>query len=70
MAPALRALTIPFLALGILLLGRAWYLELKQRDHWRGFWADRSRKVLIASTLVSMAIWALRFGGLMGPRPC
>ena len=69
MAPALRVLNIPFLALGIFLLGRAWYLELKATDHWRGFWAKRSRKVLIASTLVSVAIWGLRFGGLLGPRP-
>ncbi|MCH8910305.1 MAG: hypothetical protein IH867_06145 [Chloroflexi bacterium] len=69
MAPALRVLNIPFLALGILLLGRAWYLELKQTDHWRGFWAERSRKILVASTLVSVVIWGLRFGGLLGMRP-
>lgn len=68
-APALRVLNIPFLALAILLLGRAWYLELHKTDHWRGFWAERSRKVLIASTLVSAVIWGLRFGGLLGMRP-
>ena len=69
MAPALRALNIPFLALAVLLLGRAWYLELKQTEHWRGFWAERSRKVLIASTVVSVVIWGLRFGGLLGMPP-
>ncbi len=68
-APALRVLNIPFLILTILMLGRAWYLELEKTDHWRGFWAQRSRKVLIATTVVSVAIWGLRFGGILGGRP-
>ena len=69
MAPALRVLTIPFLILTVLMLGRAWYLELSAKEHWRGFWALRSRKMLIASTAVSVAIWGMRFGGLLGERP-
>ncbi len=68
-APALRVLNVPFLVLTIVMLGRAWYLELKKTDHWRGIWAQRSRKVLVASTLVSIVIWGLRFGGLLGMRP-
>jgi hypothetical protein len=68
-APALRALNIPFLILTVLMLSRAWYLELEPTGHWRGFWAIRSRKVLIASTAVSLAVWSLRFGGLLGGRP-
>lgn len=68
-APALRVLNIPLLILTVLMLGRAWYLELETTDHWRGFWAQRSGKILIASTMVSVVIWGLRFGGLLGARP-
>ena len=65
-APALRVLTIPLLVLTIFLLGRAWYLELRATDHWKGIWAKRSRKILIASTAVSAVIWGLRIGGVLG----
>ncbi len=65
-APALRVLTIPFLLLTIFLLGRAWYLELRATDHWKGIWAQRSRKILLVSTAVSAVIWGLRFGGVLG----
>ena len=56
----------PFLLLTIFLLGRAWYLELQATDHWKGIWAKRSRKILLASTAVSAVIWGLRFGGVLG----
>ncbi len=68
-APALRMLTIPFMALTVFMLGRAWYLEFNKSGHWRGMWARRSRKILIVSTVASAAMWEARFGGLLGPRP-
>ena len=69
MAPALRVLNIPLLALTIFMLGRAWYLEAEKTDHWRGIWAQRSRKILIVSTVASVVLWGLRFGEILGMRP-
>jgi hypothetical protein len=69
MAPALRALTIPFIALTVFMLGRAWYLELGRPGHGRGIWLRRSRNILILSTVASATLWGLRFGGFLGMRP-
>ena len=69
MAPALRLLTFPLLLLTIAMLGRGWRLELKATGHFRGLWAERSRMVLLASTVISVAVWGMRFGGLLGPTP-
>jgi hypothetical protein len=68
-APALRLLTIPFLLLTIVMLGRAWRLELKATGHFRGLWAERSRRILLISTVISIAVWGMRFGGFLGPTP-
>ncbi|MBT3941716.1 MAG: hypothetical protein HOC77_09320 [Chloroflexi bacterium] len=68
-APALRVLTIPLLLLTVVMLTRAWRLELKATGHWQGVWAVRSRRTLLVSTILSIAIWGMRFGGLLGPTP-
>jgi len=65
-APALRVLTWPFLALTLLMLGRGWYLELAGRRQGPNAWRRRSSMVLIASTLLAAALWGLRFAGLLG----
>ena len=67
--PALRVLTYPFLALAILVLGRAWYLECTHPGRWRSPWRKRALTVLASSTIVSGVLWGLRFGGLLGPQP-
>ena len=66
LAPALRVLTWPFLALTLLLLGRGWYLELASRRREPGVWRRRSSMVLIASTLLAAGLWGLRLTGLIG----
>lgn len=67
LAPALRALTWPFLALTVLLLGRGWYLALGRHRVTR--WQRRSRVVLIGSTALAAFLWGLRFAGLLGASP-
>jgi hypothetical protein len=69
LAPALRVLTWPFLALTLLALGRGWYLELAHQGAWRSTWRRRSGVVLIASTVLAVALWGLRFAGVLGMRP-
>ena len=66
MAPALRVLTWPFLAITILMLGRGWYPELTHRHRWRLAWATRARLVLIGSTGLAVSLWGLRLAGLVG----
>ena len=66
-APALRTLGMPLLGATIFILGRAWYLEESHRRP--GIWRARSRWVLIASTVLVVALWVLRFVGLLGMRP-
>jgi hypothetical protein len=68
LAPALRALTWPFLGLTILILSRGWYLDLRHQGG-RSGWRNRARLVLWGSTALSLLLWGLRFGGLLGARP-
>ena len=67
MAPALRVLTYPLLALTVMALGRGWYLQL---THGGGMvWQRRARIVLGLSTIASIALWVLRFAGVLGMSP-
>lgn len=68
-APALRVLTWPLLALTLIMLGRGWYLELAHRGGWRSSWRRRAGLVLIGSTALAVSLWTLRFVGLLGMRP-
>ncbi len=69
LAPALRVLTWPLLAVTILMLGRGWYLEMAHRGRWRSPWRRRASLVLMASTALAVVLWGLRFAGLLGMRP-
>ncbi|MCI0794229.1 MAG: hypothetical protein J4O03_12255 [Chloroflexi bacterium] len=73
LAPALRVLTWPFLALTIAMLGRGWYLELSRRPSWRSrwrfSWRQRAWLTLVGSTVLAVVLWGLRFAGLIGPAP-
>ena len=66
-APALRVLTYPLLAITVAMLGRGWFLALQHPGRTR--WQRRSRAVLVLSTVLALALWSLRFGGLLGPSP-
>lgn len=68
LVPALQALTWPFLGLTILSLGRGWYLAL-DKGGWRSPWGKRARLILVGSTVLSVALWGLRFAGLLGGQP-
>ncbi|MCH8062305.1 MAG: hypothetical protein IH861_07375 [Chloroflexi bacterium] len=65
----MRVLTWPFLALTLLTLGRGWYLEFAHPGSWRSTWRRRSSVVLIASTVLAVVLWGLRFAGVFGMRP-
>ncbi|MBI4203000.1 MAG: hypothetical protein HY532_07815 [Chloroflexi bacterium] len=67
LAPALRVLTYPLLALTVLTLGRGWYLQLRHKAATP--WRMRSRWILLTSTALGVGLWALRFAGLLGARP-
>ena len=69
LAPALRVLTWPLLAVTIIMLGRGWYLEIAHRGRWRSPWRRRASLVLMASTALAVVLWGLRFTGLLGMRP-
>ena len=69
MAPALRVLTWPLLAITLIMLGRGWYLELAHRGGWRSSWRRRAGMVLVFSTVLAVTLWGLRFAGLLGMRP-
>ena len=69
LAPALRVLTWPLLAITILMLVRGWYLEMAHRGRWRSPWRRRASLVLMASTALAVVLWGLRFTGLLGMRP-
>ena len=69
LAPALRVLTWPLLAVTMLMLGRGWYLEMAHRGRWRSPWRRRASLVLMASTALAVVLWGLRFAGLLGTRP-
>ena len=66
-APALRALNYPFLAMTVLALGRGWYLHVTHGG--ATFWRRRAGRVLVLATIRSIALWALRFAGVLGMRP-
>jgi hypothetical protein len=51
------------------MLGRAWYVEVSHGGGWRSTWARRSKVVLLASTVLAVAVWSLRFAGVLGMRP-
>ena len=68
LAPALRVLTYPFLALTVLFLARGWYLVATGRRP-RTLWGRRSRLALVLSTLVAVVVWGLRFAGVLGAPP-
>ncbi len=69
LAPALRVLTWPLLAVTILMLGRGWYLAMAHRGRWRSPWRRRASLVLMSSTALAVVLWGLRFSGLLGMRP-
>jgi cytochrome bd-type quinol oxidase subunit 2 len=66
LAPALRVLTWPFLALTLLMLGRGWYVELSDHRRRRSDWKRGASMVLVLSTLIAATLWGLRFAGLLG----
>jgi len=68
LAPALRVLTWPFLALTMLALGRAWWLEVGHCG-WRFPWGRRAFWVLVASIALAAALWTSRFLGVLGMPP-
>ena len=69
LAPALRVLTWPFLAITLLMLGRGWYLELSHRGRWTSPWRRRAGLVLLGSTVLAVSLWSLRLTGVIGMRP-
>ena len=66
-APALQVLNFPLLGLTALFLGRGWYLQLTHGD--ATVWQRRARGILFLSTVTSIALWTIRFSGLLGMRP-
>ena len=64
MAPALQALTWPFLGLTLLLLGRGWYVQLTGGKSWGTTWQQRSTLMLLFSTALAGTLWGLRFAGV------
>jgi len=69
LAPALRVLTWPLLALTLVMLGRGWYLQQSHRGGWRSSWGQRAGLVLLGSTVLAAVLWSLRFTGLLGMSP-
>ena len=68
-APALQALTWPFLVVTVLMLARGWWLA-PSHGSWRGSaWKNRATYTLIAATVLSTTLWGLRFAGLLGASP-
>ena len=68
-APALQALTWPFLAVTVLMLARGWWLA-PSHGSWRGpAWKNRATYTLIVSTVLAVTLWGLRFAGLLGNNP-
>jgi len=65
LAPALQVVTIPVGVIGGAFLLRAWWLQLAHGAS--GAWPLRSLGVLGLSTVLSAALWSLRFAGLLGP---
>jgi len=69
-APALQALTWPFLAITLIMLSRGWYLEVASWKRWRrSTWSRRSFTMLMISTALAVSLWTLRFIGVFGMSP-
>ena len=69
-APALQALTWPFLAVTIIMLSRGWYLEAASWKRLRrSTWSRRSFTILMVSTVLAVSLWTLRFADVFGTRP-
>jgi hypothetical protein len=64
LAPTLQIVTIPVGIVGGAFLLRAWWLQL--RHGVSGGWPLRSLAVLGLSTVLSAALWGLRFAGVLG----
>ncbi len=69
MAPALQVLTWPFLGITVLMLARGWWLAPSHGSLWGTGWKNRAMLTLIASTALSVALWTLRFAGVLGASP-
>jgi hypothetical protein len=63
-APALQVATIPIAAVGGAFLARAWWLQIHHGS--RSMWRRRSLLVLVISTATVIALWSLRFAGVIG----
>ncbi|MEX2159718.1 MAG: hypothetical protein WEB04_09985 [Dehalococcoidia bacterium] len=57
-------MTIPVGVIGGAFLLRAWWLQLRHGAS--GVWPVRSLVVLALSTVLSAALWGLRFTGVLG----
>ena len=68
-APALQALTWPFLAFTVVMLARGWWLATSHGSLWGSTWKNRAIYTIIASTALSATLWGLRFAGVLGPSP-
>ena len=66
-APALRVLTWPLLAVNAALLARAWFLAT--RGHFATPTLRKAPWVLVLSTALSLGLWAARFAGFLGGVP-
>jgi len=69
LAPALRVMTWPFLALTVLMLARGWWLAQSHGSWWGSAWKNRATVTLILSTGLAGVLWGLRFAGLLGQSP-
>lgn len=63
LAPVLQVVTIPVGILGGAFIARTWSLQL--RHGLGGLWPRRSLALLSASTVLAVALWSLRFLGLL-----
>jgi len=63
-APALQVATIPIAAIGGAFLARAWWLQIRHGA--KSKWRRRSLVVLVISTVTVVALWTLRFTGVLG----
>ena len=68
-APALRVLTWPLLALAIILLSRGWYLQLAHGWNLGSSVRKKAFATLAVSTVLAGLLWGLRFAGVLGERP-
>ena len=68
-APALQALTWPFLAFTVVMLARGWWLAPSHGSLWGSAWKNRATYTIIASTALAGTLWGLRFAGLLGESP-